>query len=89
MSINLYGNDSIEFNNCTISKNIGQYGRGGGVSIRLNGNGCIDFNKCNISSNIAQDKQIGGRRVKMYSHNGSIELYEFYIVVVVLVLVLF
>ena len=37
MSINLYGNDSIEFNNCTISKNIGQYGGGGGVSIRLNG----------------------------------------------------
>ena len=43
MSINLYGNDSIEFNNCTISKNIGQYGGGEGVSISLNWNGDINL----------------------------------------------
>ena len=41
MSIDLYGNCSIEFNNCTISSNTAQ--DGGGVYIDLHGNGSIDF----------------------------------------------
>ena len=68
--INLSGNGSVEFQNCTVFNNTAS--NGGGVSIDLHGNSSIEFNKCTISSNTAQDA--GGEGVSIDSYqNVSIE----------------